>query len=361
MLNVTSNPAACFEGKVNNYVKVIVFPPRVRPPFPEPGPSNNDADWGTIIFNRANLSITKTASSPVIAGETATFTLTVVNAGPGCATDVRVIEELNSNDNPDGLEQVEYFAFQSTQGDSAGPLQGWYYACTSGVCERGAPMPPNTTDTIRITAQVPADAQGPYTNWANVFGNTPDANPANNIANAPYTVNSRASVVIEKGDLMDPVVVSGSPDDVIFYVITVRSNGPSTARSVVVTDTLAPAMKLGSDAIVNPSYAPGPGNGACSSVGGNLVCALGDVPAGQTVEIYVPVALVDPAAACVAGTVQNSALAAWTDTQPAHSQRRLSAKLSACSARAISTSRRSAPPPSPLATAWPTASPTHSP
>ena len=154
-----------------------------------------------------------------------------------------------------------------------------------------------------------------YKNWANVFGNTPDANPADNIDDVLYTVDSSASVVIEKGDLMDPVVVRWHASGVIFYVITVRSNGPSTARNVVVTDTLAPAMKLGNDAIVNPSYTPGPANGACPSVGGNLVCNLGDIPAGQTVEIYVPVALVDPAAACVAGTAQNSALAAWTDSQ----------------------------------------------
>ena len=318
VIAVRADPAVCFEGKVNNYV--TVSPDRYvsstgSPPFlPEPDPTNNQADWGTIIFSQADLQITKTASNPVIAGETATFTLTVNNAGPGCATDVRVIEELNSPDNPPGMEQIGYVADASTQG-GAPPLFGYWYACTSGVCERGAPMPPNTIDTIRITAQVPANAQGSYTNWANVFGNMPDANPANNIDDAQYTVNSSASVVIEKGDLMDPVVVSGSPDDVIFYVITVRSNGPSTARNVVVTDTLAPAMKLGNDAIVNPSYAPGPGNGVCSSAGGNLVCNLGDIPAGQTVEIYVPVALVDPAAACVAGTVQNSALAAWTDTQ----------------------------------------------
>ncbi len=82
IFNVTSDVAFCFEGKVNNYVKVSAA-------TADPDLANNDDDWGTIIFNQADLSITKTASSPVIAGETATFTLTVNNAGPGCATNVR--------------------------------------------------------------------------------------------------------------------------------------------------------------------------------------------------------------------------------------------------------------------------------
>ena len=142
-----ADPAVCFEGKVNNYV--TVSPDRYvsstgSPPFlPEPDPTNNQADWGTIIFSQADLSITKTASSPVIAGETATFTLTVNNAGlrlrHRCARDRGTQQQREPERSWSRLSTSPSRAPRATVPDRF--FARLVLRLHHGVCERGTPMP----------------------------------------------------------------------------------------------------------------------------------------------------------------------------------------------------------------------------
>ncbi|MEZ4831699.1 MAG: hypothetical protein R2873_06775 [Caldilineaceae bacterium] len=69
----------------------------------------------------------------------------------------------------------EYYAFASTQGDSGGPFSGCY-VCTSGICNRGIPMPGLVvTDTIRMLACVPADTPAATTEPSASLPPTPPA------------------------------------------------------------------------------------------------------------------------------------------------------------------------------------------
>jgi uncharacterized repeat protein (TIGR01451 family) len=124
-----------------------------------------------------------------------------------------------------------------------------------------------------------------------------------------------ANVTIEKDDLADPVFInaSGLPNDNIYFVITVANEGPDSASNVVVTDTLPANFLVGNTPIVEPSFASGPADSACAAVAAGLRCDLGSIPAGETVTIIVPVAPDDPAEACVAGSMSNSAEVVWED------------------------------------------------
>ena len=79
------------------------------------------------------------------------------------------------------------------------------------------------------------------------------------------------------------VVIAGEE---LFYNIHVENDGPSTAASVVVTDTLPAGVGfLGDTAITNPA-------GGCTAAMGDptvLTCNLGDIPAGQSRDFKIKV------------------------------------------------------------------------
>ena len=60
----------------------------------DPNADNNEATFESSGGAQADLSITKTATEPVVAGGRVTWTLTVANAGPSVANDVEVTDEL---------------------------------------------------------------------------------------------------------------------------------------------------------------------------------------------------------------------------------------------------------------------------
>jgi uncharacterized repeat protein (TIGR01451 family) len=333
------DPNVCFEGTLVNHIGVAapgtLFDPFLQqlagafngvPPIYDTDLSNNFAEWSTEVAGSADLVITKTVTGTTIAGQTATFVLTVANAGPGCAGDVRVIDELNWQGNPTGLEQVLYDASQSTAGNLGGPLSGLYYACTSGVCERGAPMAAGITDTIIITVAVPAGTVAQqYVNVADVFSATPDPDEANNSTFADYVVATNAVVRITKREMADPFVIdtltTANIVDIGQYVLRIENRGPSDAANVVVTDTL-PAGLVRSNAalIAYPSYdQPGLVNGPSALGNPTFAMTITSLPAGESIEVVVPVG-VDPAldAAGVAAlcdtNVDNTASITWEDT-----------------------------------------------
>ncbi len=69
---VTADPSFCYEGKVNNDIWITSS-------TPDPNLGNNQAHWGTVIFNKTELIIEKAVIGPVVAGGTADFELTVTN------------------------------------------------------------------------------------------------------------------------------------------------------------------------------------------------------------------------------------------------------------------------------------------
>lgn len=265
-ISVYAEPDVCYEGKVNNYVEV-------SSDTYDPDMANNDDDWGTIIINNTTLTITKTAST-VIAGELVEFEITIENLGPGCATDVTVIDELGNGTNPEGLVLVDY-SDSSTQAGTP-PFDGKWYACSGGAsCTRGEPLLANETDVITLMVRVPADTVADtYTNYADVDWDSGSASDT-----ADYVVTTQTDLSIEKSVIKEDICLGAYG----IYEIVVTNNGSSDAQNVVVTDDLADILYFGGASPACTVSGVNPATG----MGGTVSCQLGTIPAGASVDLMI--------------------------------------------------------------------------
>ena len=228
----------------------------------------------------------------MVAGGLVTFTLTVDNAGPSCATDVTVVDELTDGQNPVGLTALT--------------VEAPNYTCDAGVCERTASLlDSDPADVITIVARVPADtAAGTYTNTAAVVW---DSGSASDVAG--YDVETEAVVTVWKDDVWDPVIVGGLGLDTVVYILSVQNEGPSDAYGVTVDDIFPAGVTLSEEIIVDASWSGAPQ--ACAG----FPCVLGDMPDGGTAELYVVAEVDATVTGCGAEeTIVNEALVSWTDS-----------------------------------------------
>ncbi|MEM7114183.1 MAG: hypothetical protein AAF614_17245 [Chloroflexota bacterium] len=211
-----------------------------------------------------DLSVTKTdAADPVVVGSDITYTIDVVNNGPETAENVTVTDTLPSTVN-----------FQSANPDSG--------SCNhdSGTitCDVGDLDDDESTS---ITVVVTTTQPGTLTNNVSVSSDGVDSNSGNNSTSEDTTVNntppSNAEVGITKTDLEDPIDLGEN----INYSVVVVNNGPQTAKSVVVTDTLPENVDF---------VTAVPDNGSsCSHDSGTITCNLGDLADQATVTIPIVV------------------------------------------------------------------------
>jgi uncharacterized repeat protein (TIGR01451 family) len=269
---------------------------------PDPNPSNNrQAPTSTLVNTSADLSITKTDSpDPVFAGNNVTYTLTVTNSGPSDAQNVVVTDSL-----PSQLSLVS-----ATSSDAG-------FVCVNVnntvTCSK-AILAASASTTITIIARVnPGTADGTVlTNNATVSSTTSDPSSANNSASTTTTVTTDADLTIVKSDSPDPVVAGNN----LTYTITVTNNGPSDARSVVLTDPLPAGTQYLSLAGTGVFSAAG----ACTHNGatpGAITCNAtpgGILPAGATANVTVLVKVLSSVTANT--TLTNTATVNWTDADP---------------------------------------------
>ncbi|MDH5237837.1 MAG: hypothetical protein OEW85_09520, partial [Acidimicrobiia bacterium] len=171
----------------------------------------------TIITMPTDVGITITDDAdPIEAGGTLSYTVDVVNNGPGDAEATEAVIML-----PPGVTFV-----------SASPDQG---SCTylGGVvtCDLGTVLNGSTSQTT-IAVTVDPDTSGTITALAAVATDSPDTDPTNDAASEPTDVGINGLVVdIE----VDPgyVYASAVPDSVA-YTITVTNTAPSSLDNVVV-------------------------------------------------------------------------------------------------------------------------------
>ena len=227
-------------------------------------PGNNQAEGSLVFIGAADLSITKADSpDPVVAGTNLTFTMTVTNTGPSAANNVVVSDLL-----PATLSVV---SVSGTGGAScnAGIPGSVPTTCAFGVLANGA------VRTMTIVALVDPDlpAGSVITNNAGVSSDTADNNNSNNLATTTTLVIASADLRITKTDSPDPVFAGAN----LSYTLTVTNLGPSSARDVVVLDTLPPNVSF-----VSATISGGSG-GVCSALGGSptvVQCNLGDIENG---------------------------------------------------------------------------------
>ncbi len=221
---------------------------------PDPNLSDN-ADSETTTVNpipAADLSVTKTDSAdPILVGGQTTYTLAVLNDGPGTATGVEVSDVL-----PTGL------SFVAAGSDPACSAVGTVVTCVFGALADGAGASKQF-----VVAASPAAAPG-VLNIATVSGDQLDPAPATNSDTETTTVNAVADLSISKADLTDPM----NAGEDLAYVLSVHNQGPSPAQSVSATDVLPPGL----------TFKPAGSSPGCGVAGGVVTCGFGTVASGAT-------------------------------------------------------------------------------
>jgi len=215
---------------------------------------NNDVASDVLNFvAAADLSISKTHSpEPVTAGEQLTYTLTIHNSGPSTAPSVVVTDVLPI--------EVSFV--------SATPSSGTCAGTTTLTCNLGS-MSNGQTRTITVVVNVKPDTPNGaiIVNNASVTSDALDPDNGDNVDSSPATVQTSADLRIIKTDSPDPVIAGAN----LTYVLAVTNLGPSTARNVVVADTLPAGLTYLSATIAG-------GGGSCSLVlPNNVACSLGDI------------------------------------------------------------------------------------
>lgn len=206
-------------------------------------PTNNSSPVTTPLVIDGDLRLGKIGPATVVAGQTITYTIAVINDGPSDATGVSVADPT-----PAGL------VFQATSGD-----------CTTAFpCALGT-LVPGATRTITATYQVPPDyaAPDPIVNTATVSATSAESDLANNRADATTTLGPpQADLLVTKSG---PATVV--PGNTVTYTIAVTNLGPSTTTAVSLSDPTPVGLTFVSTA------------GACTTP---FPCALGTMAPGET-------------------------------------------------------------------------------
>jgi uncharacterized repeat protein (TIGR01451 family) len=190
---------------------------------PDPDPNNNSDAISPSIGTSADLSIVKTLDPPIpVAGEAATYTLVIANAGPSDASGVTVTDPL-----PLQLLSPSASTAQGTCAIVAGLL-----TCALGSIASGA----QATVTVDGTVD-PAAVGQTLTNTATVTGADPDPDPANNQSTSSAII-EQTSVALTK--TADPTEADAGTD--VQFNLVVSVTGPVPATNVVVCDLLPPHM-----------------------------------------------------------------------------------------------------------------------
>ncbi len=202
----------------------LTNPAIVSSPTPDPSAANNVASVTTTgITPVADLSVAKTHTGTLIAGERATYTLSVIDHGPSdSAAPITVTDTLPAS---------ETFVSASGGSDWTCAAAGQVVGCSFNpqLLAAGDTAPP-----IQLVVVLAASARGTLTNTAAVTGTTADPVPGNDTASDPATVTSSADLGIVKTDPATTLTPTGTTT----YSLAVTSAGPSDAQGVVVVDTL---------------------------------------------------------------------------------------------------------------------------
>ncbi len=217
---------------------------------------------------------------PVASGQELTYAIGVLNSGPSGATGATVTDTL-----PAGVTYNSATPSQGSCSHSSGTV-----TCNLGAMANGA----NATVSIVVTPTT----SGTITNQAAVSAATADPVLVNNSASAATTVDPVADLTLTKSDSPDPVL-SGHQ---LTYALAVYNNGPASAPGVSLNDSLPAGVTF-----VSATATP---QGNCVLSGSNVICALGTIASGATVNVEIQVTAGAP------GSVTNNATVLSTATDP---------------------------------------------
>jgi large repetitive protein len=260
-------------------------------------PSDNvDADAATVT-TRADLAVTKSLASNLVAGENATYSIGVTNLGPS----------VSRADGSDPITVTDTLpgavSFVSASGTGWSCTHDATFPGGTVTCERAGDLAPGPAPSISIVVSVPASASGELRNTAEVSpGTTDDPNPDNDTDVDETQIDAEADLVLTKTAL-GPFVAG----ETTTYRLRVDNDGPSDAEATVrITDTLPTGLTYTSASSVTGSW-------TCVATASGFTCdlasglALGDA---AVVDVTVGVA------SDVLGDVTNTATVTSPTTDP---------------------------------------------
>jgi uncharacterized repeat protein (TIGR01451 family) len=194
-------------------------------------------DSSSVRVDCPDVAIAKTAAqSPILAGQTASYTITVTNLGPGTAYGVTVNDPL-----PAG---VDWAADNAKCSITDGVL-----TCAVGTLAEGG------TFSVTLTGATTTEQCGVLPNTATVAAsNEPESNLDNNEASATITVQCASiSLVKTAGNAPDGSVLSlQNPGNVVFTYVVTNTGTADLENLVLVDDNATPANKADDITVVCP-------------------------------------------------------------------------------------------------------------
>ena len=179
--------------------------------------SNTDSD--TIVVQCPDLSVVKTGNGPLNAGQPATFTITVSNAGPGAATNATLNDQL-----PAGTWSLGGADAAACQISGSNLL-----TCAFDTIAAGGQKVVTVT-----TTTVPTDCPSIHNVVTVAASNEAPAATGNNTDDADIVVNCPDIQVVKDGN--GPI----SAGDPATFTITVTNLGPGVASGVTLDDSSRP-------------------------------------------------------------------------------------------------------------------------
>ena len=245
---------------------------------PEPNLANNSDDADTSVVGVSNLALDKTGTLTATAGMPISYTIVVTNNGPSTAQSVDVKDTL-----PAGVSLTAANVQRSGSGATACAGQGT-------ICQVGD-MALGEVITITVSGIVDsAVVTGTLlNNLATVFADSVISDTSRISDTHKTLVQAVATLRIVK---QGPATILAG--DKVTYQIAVRNDGPSDARSVVLSDTLAAGL---SEIAATASH-----QGACAVSGQLVTCTIPTLPAGQTANATITAL----AASNLTGTITNT-------------------------------------------------------
>ncbi|MFE0172403.1 hypothetical protein ACFWZ2_08810, partial [Streptomyces sp. NPDC059002] len=228
---------------------------------PDPSAATRTATASTSASpqGRASLTVTKVLlTSPVVAGQTIQWRVTVKNDGPSTARDIVVRDRIPAS--VTGSRKVA---------DSDGtecPITDNEAVCPAFDLAVGA------TKTFTVTGVLSSEATTTPTNTVTVTGGPdPSASERTAVASPSESIAYRADLNLSKTLLTSPVV----PGKQIRWRVTVKNNGPSRARDVQVNDPIP-------DGVSNPSMTADDDGTSCPIAEGVAKCPEVELAAGAS-------------------------------------------------------------------------------
>ena len=264
----------------------------------DPNSANNSAKATDVVAatGQADLSMANTPSvSSTAPGTNVTYTQVITNLGPAATTaaTATMTETVPANMTFQSITHPAGWTCTAPAVGGTGTI-----TCTAGA---GTSIALNGTASFSLVMQVNASAPSGT--------NIPDTATASagNVVPGLTTNTATAMVLVANANSADMAIVKTatpnpvSQGDTLTYTLAVTNNGPASATTVTVADTLPSAVTYISVSTTT---------GTCSEAGGSVTCLLGTMANGGTAAITVV------AIAGTPGLVSNTATVTADQTDP---------------------------------------------